>query len=53
MEEHIPTYKQPLYFNCDKYTLKKWKVVMKHKENHKQPCELKCNMCNYTNKNEV
>ena len=24
---------------------------MRHKENHKQPLELKCNMCIYTNKN--
>ena len=26
---------------------------MRHKENHKQPQELKCNMCNYTNKNQA
>ena len=26
---------------------------MRHKEIHKQPCELKRNMCNYTNKNEA
>ena len=26
---------------------------MRHKENHKQPLELKCNMCIYTNKNEA
>ena len=26
---------------------------MRHKENHKKPLELKCNMCIYTNKNEA
>ena len=26
---------------------------MRHKENHKQPQELKCSMCIYTNKNEA
>ena len=26
---------------------------MRHKENHQQPCALKCIMCNYTNKNKA
>ena len=31
----------------------KREAVMRHKENHKQPQELKYNMCTYTNKNEA
>ena len=38
--------------NVDTQT-KNREAVMRHKENHKQPQELKCNMCIYTNKNEA